>query len=127
MQKSVDQITCFDRRDLKQMSVRGGTELSGRNINIEDVSKASGTRLNQSQKRNRWKKLVVDSLTDWQPVECMLKERNMLRCFAYIRRASETGRERSPYDLMLTHHKRERTFTVRPSCPLIASTVYGCL
>ena len=33
MQKNVDQVTCFDRRDLKQMSVRGGTELSGRNIN----------------------------------------------------------------------------------------------
>ena len=78
------------------MNVRGETELSGRNINTEDVSKVFGTRLSQSQKRNRWKKLVVDSLTDWQPVECMLKERNMLRFFfflGYIRRASETGRE----------------------------------
>ena len=78
MQKSVEQITCFDRRDLKQMSVRGETELSGRNINTEDVSKVSGTRLSQLQKRNRWKRLVVDSLTDWQPVESMLKQRNML-------------------------------------------------
>ena len=78
MQKSVDQVTCFDRRDLKQMSVRGETELSGRNINTEDVSKVLGTRLSQSQKRNRWKKLVVDSSTDWQPVVCMLKQRNML-------------------------------------------------
>ena len=60
------------------MSVRGETELSGRNINTEDVSKVLGTRLSQLQKRNRWKKLVVDSLTDWQPVECMLKQRNML-------------------------------------------------
>ena len=42
MQKSVDQVTCFDRRDLKQMSVRGETELSGRNINTEDVSKVLG-------------------------------------------------------------------------------------
>ena len=33
MQKSVDQVTCLDRRDLKQMSVRGETELVGRNIN----------------------------------------------------------------------------------------------
>ena len=77
MQKNVDQVTCFDRRDLKQMSVRGETELSGRNINTEDVSKVLGTRLSQSQKGNRWKKLVVDSSTDWQPVECMLKQRNM--------------------------------------------------
>ena len=78
MQKNVDQVTCFDRRDLKQMSVRGETELSGRNINTEDVSKVLGTRLSQSQKGNRWKKLVVDSSTDWQPVECMLKQRNRL-------------------------------------------------
>ena len=63
------------------MNVRGETELSGRNINTEDVSKVLETRLSQSQKRNRWKKLAVDSLTDWQPVECMLKERNMLRFF----------------------------------------------
>ena len=75
------------------MSVRGETELSGRNINTEDVSKVFGTRLSQLQKRNRWKKLVVDSLTDWKPVECMLNERNMLRYFGYITRASETGRE----------------------------------
>ena len=60
------------------MSVRGRTELSGRNINTEDVSKVLETRLSQSQKRNRWKKLVVNSSTDWQPVECMLKQRNML-------------------------------------------------
>ena len=78
MQKNVDQVTCFDRKDLKQMSVRGETELSGRNINTEDVSKVFGIRLSQSQKRNRWKKLVVDSSTDWQPVECMMKQRNML-------------------------------------------------
>ena len=60
------------------MSVRGETELLGRNINTEDVSKVLETRLSQSQKRNRWKKLVVNSSTDWQPVECMLKQRNML-------------------------------------------------
>ena len=42
MQKSVDQVTCFDTRDLKQMNVRGETELSGRNINTEDVSKVLG-------------------------------------------------------------------------------------
>ena len=60
------------------MSVRGRTELSGRNINTEDVSKVFGTRLSQSQKRNRWNKLVVDSLTDWETVVCMLKQRNML-------------------------------------------------
>ena len=60
------------------MNVRGETELSGRNINTEDVSKVFGTRLSQSQKRNRWNKLVVDSSTDWHPVECMMKQRNML-------------------------------------------------
>ena len=60
------------------MSVRGETELLGRNINTEDVSKVLGTRLSQSQKGNRWKKLVVDSLTDWETVVCMLKQRNML-------------------------------------------------
>ena len=30
---------CVDKRNLKQMSVRGGTKLSGRNINLENVGK----------------------------------------------------------------------------------------
>ena len=127
MQKSVEQITCFDRRDLKQMSVRGETELSGRNINTEDVSKVSGTRLSQLQKRNRWKKLVVDSLTDWQPVgEHVEAEKH---AHGLVTGSEYSGcvvsdtldqpvrleeKQRSPYDLMLTDRGRERTFAVLP-------------
>ena len=34
----------FDRRDLKETSVRGRTELSGRNVNLVDVCKGLRTR-----------------------------------------------------------------------------------
>ena len=64
----------MDRRDLKQTSVRGGTVLSGRNINLENVGKVLRTSASDRRKPDG-REFVVDSLMDWKPAKSMLKWR----------------------------------------------------
>ena len=64
--KSIGQMTCFDRRGSKQTSIKGGTELSERHINVEDVSQAPRTQ--GSNKRETDGKQFMAN-TDWKPPE----------------------------------------------------------
>ena len=66
----------FDRWDFKQTSVRGGLDLSERNINLEDVSKALRNRPSNRRETDE-RKFEFDLLTDGEPVERMQKWRNM--------------------------------------------------
>ena len=54
----------MDRRDLKQTIVRGGTKLSGRNINLENVSKVLRTGVSD-KRRTDGREFVVDFLMDY--------------------------------------------------------------
>ena len=67
---------CFDRSDLKQ-SIRGGTKLSRRNINLEDVSTVLRTQPSNRRETDGGMD-VVDSVTDWKPMESMQKRGNMV-------------------------------------------------
>ena len=68
----------MDRRDLKQRSVRGGTVLSGRNINLANVGKVLRTSASDKRKTDG-REFVVDSLMDWKPVKCMQTWGNMVK------------------------------------------------
>ena len=50
------------------MSVRGGTELSGRNINLENASKVLRTSASDTRETDE-REFVVDLLMDWRPVK----------------------------------------------------------
>ena len=65
-------------RDLKETSVRGGTKLSRRNINLQNVGKALRTGASDRRKPDG-RERVVDSLMDWKPMKCMQKWGNMVR------------------------------------------------
>ena len=57
---------------MKQTSVRGGTKLSGRNINLENIGKV--LRIGASDRRRTdGRKFVVYSLMDWKPAKCVQK------------------------------------------------------
>ena len=63
---------------MKQTSVTGGTNLSGRNFNLENVGKILRTGANDRRKTDG-RKFVVDSLMDLRPVKCMKKWGNMVK------------------------------------------------
>ena len=60
----------IDGRDLKQTSVREGTKLSGRNINLESPGKVLRTDASNRRKADG-RMFVVDSLMGWKLVKCM--------------------------------------------------------
>ena len=63
---------------MKQTIVRGGTKLSGRNINLENVSKVLRTGVSD-KRRTDGREFVVDSLINWRPEKCIQKWRNMVK------------------------------------------------
>ena len=63
---------------MKQTSVRGGTKLSGRNINPKNVGEVLRTGASDRRKTDG-REFVVDSLMDWKPVKCMQKWGNMVK------------------------------------------------
>ena len=63
---------------MKLTSVTGGTKLSGRYVNLENVGKVLRTGPGDRRKTDR-KEIVTDSLMDWKPVKGMQKWENMLQ------------------------------------------------
>ena len=57
---------------MKQTSVREGTKLSERNINLENVGKVLWTGVSDRRKTDGGE-FVVDSLMDWKPMKCTQK------------------------------------------------------